>query len=293
MPLPAPVWPVSALHLLNGLPLDPDFPLFQHYPAMKLGVRESVLEYARLLLPLAREVISRRPESVDWVITAPPFFAAPAGANLVAREIYRHLSVELPSHVSLRAMDLRLPVPIGAALEDVRAGDYSSKGVEGRIADRRQLFVERTRTLDPAVFRGRAVLFVNDINVTGTQQSFMQRAFEAVGPASVDWLYIIQVEPRLGRSNPELEHALNQLRLGTFEALAEVVTRADIDFTCRCVRRLLSCPTAQLDPLFRALDDTRRRMLYDLASREGIYTREDDVAKLALLCEYFGTKVAL
>jgi hypothetical protein len=34
-------------------------------------------------------------------------------------------------------------------------------------------------------------------------------------------------------------------------------------------------------------------MLYDLASREGIYTREDDVAKLALLCEYFGTKAAL
>ena len=48
--------------------------------------------------------------------------------------------------------------------------------------------------VDPAVFRGR-VLFVNDINVTGTQQSFMQQAFEDVGPASVDWLYIIQVDP--------------------------------------------------------------------------------------------------
>jgi hypothetical protein len=190
-------------------------------------------------------------------------------------------------------MDLRLPVPTGAALEDVRAGDYSRKGVEARIADRRQLFVERTRTLDPSVFRGRAVLFVNDINVTGTQQSFMQRAFEAVEPASVDWLYIIQVEPRLGRSNPELEHALNQLRLGTFEALAQVVARADIDFTCRCIRRLLTCPVAELEPLFHALDDTRRRILYDLATREGVYTREDDVAKLALLREHFGAKMVL
>jgi PRTase ComF-like len=293
MSLPAPAWPVASLHVLYELPLDPGFPLFQHYPPMKLGVRESVREYARLLLPLAREVISRRPESAGWVITAPPFFAAPAGANLVAREIHRHLTVELPSHLSLRMMDLRLPVPTGAALEDVRAGDYSRKGVEARIADRRQLFVERTQTLDPAVFRGRAVLFVNDINVTGTQQSFMQRAFEAVGPASVDWIYIIQVDPRLGRSNPELEHALNHLRLGTFEAFAEVVAQADIDYTCRCVRRLITCPAAQLEPLFRALDDTRRRRLHDLATREGIYTGEDDVAKLALLREHFGAKMAL
>jgi PRTase ComF-like len=277
--------PVSALHVIEQLPLDPDFPLFQHYPAMKLGVRESVREYGRLLLPLAREVITRRPESADWVITAPPFFAAPAGANLVAREIHHHLTVELPSQVSLRAMDLRLPVPTGAALDDVRAGDYSTKGVEGRIADRRQLFVERTRTLDPAVFHGRSVLFVNDINVTGTQQSFMQQAFEAVRPASVDWLYIMQVEPTLGRSNPELEHALNHLRLGTFEALAEVVARADIDFTCRCIRRLLTAPLVLLEPLVRALDDTRRRCLYDLATREGVYTRDDDVVKLALLRE--------
>jgi hypothetical protein len=280
--------PVAALHIIDGLPLDPDFPLFQHYPAMKFGVRASVREYARLLVPLARDVITRRPESAEWVITAPPFFGVPAGANLLVREIHHRLTAELPSHVSLRAAELRLPVPTGAALLDARAGDYSSKDVDGRIEDRRQLFADRTRSLDPAVFRGRAVLFVNDINVTGTQQSFMQQAFEAVGPASVDWLYIFQVDPRLGRSHPALEHALNNLRLGTFEAFAEVVARADIDYTCRCIRRVLTSPVAQLDPLFRALDDTRRRRLYDLATAEGVYTREDDVAKLALLREHFG-----
>jgi hypothetical protein len=67
-----------------------------------------------------------------------------------------------------------------------------------------------------------------------------------------------------------------------------VVALADIDFTCRCIRRLLAYPAAQLEPLFRALHDTRRRRLYDLATQEGIYTREDYVAKLALLREHFG-----
>lgn len=286
--LPAPVWPVSALHIVNELPLDPDFPLFQHYPTMKLGVRESVREYGRLLLPLAREAVARRPESADWVITAPPFFAVPAGANLVAGEICRQLTAALPSHVSLRATDLRLTVPTGDALKNVRADDYSSKGVEARIEERRRLFDDRTPAFDPAVFRGRAVLFVNDINVTGTQQSFMQQAFEAAGPSSVDWLYIIQVDPRIGRSNPELEHTLNHFHLETFEAFAEVVARADIDFTSRCVRRLLAYPAARLEPLFRALNDTRRRRLYDLATEERVYTRAEDVATLALLREHFG-----
>lgn len=278
--------PVFALHTIDGLPLDPHFPLFEHYAAMKLGVRESVREYGRALLPLARDVITRRPEIADWVITAPPFFAGPAGANLVAWEVYRRLTTDLPTHthVSLRATDLHLSVPTGAAaLQDVRAGDYSSKSVEARIEERRRLFENRTPALDPAVFRGRAVLFINDINVTGTQQSFMQRAFDAIEPASIDWLYILQVDPCLGRSNPELEHALNHLRLETFEAFAGVVARADIDFTCRCIHRLLAYPVGQLEPLFRALNDSRRKILYDLATREGIYTGEEDLAKLALL----------
>jgi len=279
---------VAALHIINGLPLDPDFPLFQHYPAMKLGVRESVREYARLLVPLAREVITRRPDSAEWVIAAPPFFGVPAGANLLAREVHHHLTVEFPSRVLIRATDLRRSIPTGAALQDARSGAYSREGVDARIEECRRLYEDRTLALDPAVFRERAVLFINDINVTGTQQAFMARAFETVGPASVDWVYVIQVDPCLGRSSPELEHALNTLRLGTFEAFAEVVARADIDYTCRCIRRFMTSPAARLEPLVRELNDTRRRRIYDLATKEGVYTREADVANLALLREHFG-----
>jgi hypothetical protein len=285
---------MPALHTISALPLDPDVPLFEHYPAMKLGVRQSVGHYARLLLPLAREVIASRPAGVEWVVTAPPFFGVPAGANLVAREIHRGLSDELPSQRPVRIAELHRPVPTGAALADALAGDYSRKGVDDRIENRRRLFDGHwPAQLDSTVFRGRAVLFVNDINVTGTQQSFMQQVFDVVGAASIDWLYIIQVDPPLGRSNPELEDALNQLHLGTFEGLADVVTRADIDFTCRCIRRLLAHPIAQLEPLFRTLEGARLRNLYDLAMQEGIFTRTEDAPKLALLRELSANAAAL
>jgi len=286
MPSPLAAWPVSALHTLRELPLDPEFPLFRHYPAMKLGVRESIREYGRLLMPLARDVIARRPESTDWMVTGPPFFVVPSGANLMAWEVYRLLARELPSYLSLRAVDVHLLLPPFSPVRE----DYSKSGVKARIENRRRLQGgDQGLKLDPAVFRGRAVLFINDINVTGTQQSFMQQAFEAVGPTSVDWLYVIQVDLSLGRSKPELEYALNHLSLGTFEAFEELVRRADIDFTGACIRRLFAYPTDRLEPLFRALDDTRRRRLYALATREGIYTRADDLAKLALLRKGFAS----
>jgi hypothetical protein len=49
--------PSLALHTISTLPLDPNFSLFAHYPAVKLGVLESVRYYAhRRLDEILRQV---------------------------------------------------------------------------------------------------------------------------------------------------------------------------------------------------------------------------------------------
>jgi hypothetical protein len=53
----------------------------------------------------------------------------------------------------------------------------------------------------------------------------------------------------------------------------------------RCVARLFAYPHAQLEPLFRSLDGTRRKRLHKLVTDEGAYTGEENQAKLALLRE--------
>jgi hypothetical protein len=103
------------------------------------------------------------------------------------------------------------------------------------------------------------VLFINDINVTGTQQLYVQRTMESVHPASIHWLYVIQVEPALGRSNPEIEYELNHLKHETFEDFGEIVARTNIDYTSRCVERLLRYPVERLKPLLRSLDPARHK----------------------------------
>ncbi len=276
----------SALHTITSPTLDPRDPLFQPYPSMKLGVRESVRFYTSLLVPVAEKIVASQPETTDWVITAPPLYVIPAGANLLAHAMFQALRERLPRSRSLRLVDLRYALPMAPSNAHLLGEDYSRSDVAARIRNRHRLHEgEGAPRPDPADFAGRAVLFINDINVTGTQQLYVQRTLDSVHPASIHWMYIFQVDPDLGRSNPGIEYALNFLNLGTFEEFAEVIARADVDYTSRCVSRLFGHPIETLDPLFRSLDGRRRNQLLDLATREGVYTGMADEAKLALLRE--------
>jgi len=116
----------------------------------------------------------------------------------------------------------------------------------------------------------RAILFVNDVNVTGTQQRFVQQTLESVRPARIDWLYLIQIDPAIGRAKPEIEYQLNHLSLDTFEDFAEIVAHAEIDYTSRCVDRLLRYSPAEQEILFASLDDARRSRLHQLIAQEGL-----------------------
>jgi hypothetical protein len=260
-----------ALHTITSLPLDPQFPLFQHYPAMKLGVRESVAFFVQLLVPRAREILACEPDDREWVVTAPPLFAIPAAANLVAREICRELGGARGSHRAPRLVELRYaaPNPVTCHLE-ARASDYSRASVADRVKSRHQLYEGRAGVVvDPEVFRDRAVLFINDINVTGTQQHFMRRALTPALPASLHWLHVLQVDPVLGRSNPEVEYALNHLRFASFEEFAELVVSPGIEHTARCVDRLFQHDLAVLEPVFRTMGAERAKPLLDGAAEEG------------------------
>jgi hypothetical protein len=278
---------VSALHTIESLSLDPHLPLFQHYPAFKLGVRDSVRFYANLLLPLAEQVLLSQPETTEWTITAPPLYVIPAAANLEAWEVFRTLLKRITPHIGLRSTDLRYSLPNPQNNPDaLRGGDYSSSDIRGRIRNRQRLHEGKWAPKpDPEDFRDRHVLVINDINVTGTQQHFIKRTLDAVHPAGIHWLYVFQVDPVLGRSNPEIEHALNFLNLESFEDLAEVVARADIDYTSRCITRLFGAPIEKLGPFLGSLDDTRRKRLRDLVMGEGAYTGEAYEARLSLLDE--------
>src|SRR5207248_6129898 len=131
-------------------------------------------------------------------------------------------------NASLRSVDLFYSFPFAPIMHHTRRNDQSSSSLSYRIQSRRELHEGKwSPKPDPADFRGRGVLFINDINVTGTQQKYARLTLDSVQPALVHWLYIFQVDLDLGRSHPEIEYNLNYLNIDSFEDFAEILAGAE------------------------------------------------------------------
>lgn len=247
----------NCLYRINLLPFDADAEIFRQYPGFKLGVTESVRYYARLLLPLARNLIEGNSQYSDWVLTGPAIAAeTPAAANLLCRELFDLYMREGDARNSkqLSLMDIHYDNESTASI------DYANLDFEDRLKERERLSPRLVRNAD---FRGRPILFVNDICITGAQQHALQKYFDVNEAACVKWLYLIVVDPKIGKANPRIEWEIN---FAPFEDLFRMVSREEIQFTGKCVLKLMELGIAELDQVLRAFNEERRARFLELAT---------------------------
>jgi len=237
----------TSLYRIDELPFDPKSEIFRHYPAFKLGVTASIRHYAQLLLPVLKAIVET---DSGWVMTSPALASqTPAAANLLCWELGN--STELP------VIDIQYDNEATASI------DYAKLDLADRVTARERL---SSRLIPNAGFQGRPVVFINDICVTGTQQRALQQYFDGVGATRVSWLYLIVVDPEIGKAQPELEWQIN---FAPFEELLRLVSTEEIQFTGKCVLKLLQLSIEELDQVLRALDHERRSQLLELAVRNG------------------------
>lgn len=246
----------TSLYRISRLPLDADAEIFRQYPAFKLGVTDSVRYYARLLLPLVKNIIASDSRHTGWILTGPALAAGtPAAANLLCGELldlYRR-ERDVRDSKELSLMDIQYDNEPTASI------DYANLDLADRLAERERLSTRLVRNAD---FRGRPILFVNDICVTGAQQHAMQQYFDRDEAACVRWLYLMVVDPEIGRAKPRIEWEIN---FAPFDELLRMVSREQVQFTGKCVLRLMQLSIAELDQILRALDEERRARLLELA----------------------------
>src|SRR5947207_15007305 len=100
----------TCLHRISELPFDPQAEIFRHYPGFKLGVVDSVRYYARLLLPLVRELIADDPEHTGWILTGPAIASQTlAAANLLCRalsDLYLRMR-DRPNYTEFSLIDIQ------------------------------------------------------------------------------------------------------------------------------------------------------------------------------------------
>jgi len=269
----------TSLYRISELPLDAKAEIFRHYPAFKLGVTESVRHYARLMLPLVKEIIASDSKHTDWILTAPAMTAhTPAAANLLCWELFdlcasKELSLREIKHDSESNTSIDWKDPN-------KSLDYARLEFADRVTEHERLGQRLVHNSD---FHGRPILFVNDVCVTGAQQRAMQQYFEHAEAACVRWLYVIVIDPEIGRTKPEIEWQIN---FAPFEDLLRMVSREEIQFTGKCVQRLMHLSIAELDQVLRALNEERRTRLLELAVLNGFQNLNGFHEQMKLLRSY-------
>jgi hypothetical protein len=264
----------TSLHRITELPIDGRSEFFRHYPAFKLGVTESVRYYARLLLPLVKSIVAG---SAGWILTGPALAAqTPAGANLLCWELFDLYRREDGNGLSL--------IDIQYDNESTAAIDYAKLGFADRVAERERL---NRQLINNHSFRRRPILFINDICVTGAQQHAMQSYFDQNQAEKVNWLYLVVVDPKIGKADPKLEWQINYL---PFDDLLGLVSSKQIQFTGKCVLRLMHLSPTELDQVMQTLDQERRIRLLELAVRNGFQNLESFREQVELVKSYVGTE---
>ena len=267
----------TCLHRISELPFDPESEIFRHYPGFKLGVVDSVSYYARLLLPLVRELIANDSNHTGWILTGPAIAAQTmAAANLLCREL---ADLYLRERDTRNYKELTL-IDIQYDNESTASIDYAKLDFADRLTLRERLSQRLVRNAD---FHGRPILFVNDVCVTGAQQDAMQEYFERDGAACVRWLYLIVIDPEIGRANPRIEWQIN---FAPFEDLLRMVSREQIQFTGKCVLKLMHLSIAELDHVLRALNVERRTRLLELATVNGFQNLDGFEEQMKLVRSY-------
>jgi hypothetical protein len=275
-----------SLHRISKLPFDADAEIFRHYPAFKLGVTNSVRYYARWLLPLVKNLIASDSQHHDWILTAPPLVAqTPAAANLLCKELFdlymRERDVRNSKELSL--IDIQYDSESTTSIDwkdPTKSQDYAKLEFADRVTEHKRLCRRIVRNSD---FHGRPILFVNDICVTGAQQHAMQQYFESVEAAGVKWLYVLIVDPEIGRTMPRIE---SQINFAPFDDLLRMVSREQIQFTGKCVQRLMHLSVAELVEVLRALNEERRTRLLELALLNGFQNLNGFQEQMELIRSY-------
>jgi len=273
---------LSALHRIATYPFDLDHPVLARYPAMKFGDLDAVRHFARLLGPLAARLYRGR-RGGGLVFTSPPVSSLPSGANLLCEAVYAELRrLGLPAGLETLRLEQN-PQPFESEEEFRARGDYAKLDCEARLQS--QSAQAQDIRFDAQAFRGRHVVFVNDINVTGAQMRCMRALLARAQPRSLDWLLIVDVAPEIGRRHPGLESEINHSRLAEDCELVSFLRRSELRYTGKFVARLLSFGGERLAGIFRQLDAATRNAIRDAVAREGSYSQSFFSEKIAAACE--------
>lgn len=168
-------------------------------------------------------------QNLTVFITSPGIYNVPSASNLLLREV----STLINSRLS------KLGIPPLKVAEQTRLGEstlnYAERSVNDRTKD------PATRSLIPEVFKDQAVVFVDDVYISGTVAERTKTRMLESGVAKLFFLFGMRVDPLIVKeTDGKIEDYLNKFAIdGTLSGLKNVLDHEFVP-TQKTVRDFLS-----------------------------------------------------
>jgi hypothetical protein len=243
--------------------------------------------FAELLVPVALQQIARVPEEDQgWVLTSSPTQGLPNGANLVCRAICCQLAKALPDRQAPRLGSMVIQGPRLALRKpaDMKLhNDYSRYDLK----QRRQfhLALDDAAIYDLTKHAGRHVVFVNDINVTGTQLASVTKLLQNAEVKSLNVLPIVNVDRNIGCAFPDLEYEINTSRITDLAEFISFLRDCEFEPTAKLISRLMSHDPHGFAAIFAALGPPKRQLLHRAILQEGLSNARLPAGDVGLLLQ--------
>lgn len=210
----------------------------QAYSRMKYGVIPDAKDFAD---KLATTLCESAPELVYG--DAPPHL-------VVAYEAFPHAATLL-AHFCLDALNAeraRVAQPEGKTLR-IYTNDYFEPYSHRPVTERRRILERQRGDVDPVDFSMITPVIVDDIRVTGSQETWFREVLSHHTDQSLFAAYVARFLNTA--QHPEIEGKLDDADIDTIEKLLPYIKEGDVAVTHKLVRDLLCAPR---EVLLRCLD---------------------------------------
>ena len=220
-------------------------PILACYGAMKLGHHPTINEYARLISRGVVNVAHTATSAREMLVASSPRGTVPSASNLLAVAVVNACR-EYGSNFSLGLLE------IGRRR---RGGEfprhYASLDTESRVEYLRR---DRDNWFVHADLRGRVVILVDDVNVTGSQQGQLAAFLQELDVHHLHFQYLVRLSPAADNHASTIETELNLVGVANDDAFVEFLRCGNFTITTRLLWRLIELPDDSFHDAISALE---------------------------------------
>jgi hypothetical protein len=151
--------------------------------------------------------------------------------------------------------------------------------------ERKRILNAAPLSVDEKRLKGKIVIMVDDIFITGNSESRVHQVLREVGAEKIVFWYVARMDPEVAKADPGIESRLNQWQIKDLDDLAKIMVPGRYNFNLRNCKFVLEHSAEAISKLISGLDGELLRQLYATSLANSYYTEPKYVPGIDLIAK--------